>query len=139
MPSSGEKVKALQREWASFTSRGVQPSGQRVRRRKGKRFPRGRRTPEEAFRRPILEALVELGGSAPLREVLKRVEGKMASTLTPHDREPLPSDPKTLRWKNTAQWCRNTLVREGLMKGDSPHGLWEISEAGREWLRQNAG
>ncbi len=31
-------------------------------------------------------------------------------------------------------WCRYTLREEGLLKADSPHGLWEISDKGREWL-----
>lgn len=92
------------------------------------------RTPEDAFRRPILETLVELGGGAPIGEVLKRVEQKMKGALNQYDYEPLPSDPRSPRWRNTAQWCRNTLVREGLMKSDSPYGVWEISDEGRRWL-----
>ena len=87
---------------------------------------------EEAFRRPILEVLVDLGGSAPVGEVLERVGIKMKSVLNQYDREPLLSDPCSVHWKNTTQWCRNTLVREGLMKNDSPHGVWEISDVGRK-------
>ncbi len=129
-----EKVKALQHEWA-----GLAVGGLKVRRPKSRRIAKGRlerglRTPEEAFRRPILEALAELGGSASIGEVLERVGAKMKSVLNQYDREPLASDPRSARWKNTAQWCRNTLVREGLMKSDSPHGVWEISDAGRKWL-----
>ncbi|MEW6526392.1 MAG: winged helix-turn-helix domain-containing protein [Spirochaetota bacterium] len=101
-------------------------------------MPRGLRTPEDAFRRPILEALVELGGKASLSEVLDLVGTKMRSKLTRYDHEPLPSDPKSIRWRNTAQWCRNTLVREGLMKSDSPHGIWEITEAGKKWLKHES-
>lgn len=86
------------------------------------------------FRRPILEALVELTGKAPIGEVLDRVGKKMKAILTKHDFEPLPSDPQSIRWRNTAQWCRNSLVREGLIKANSPHGIWEISEAGRNAL-----
>lgn len=67
-------------------------------------------------------------------EVLSRVEQKMKDVLNEYDREPLPSDPRAVRWRNTAQWCRNTLVREGLMKDDSPYGIWEISEQGHKWL-----
>lgn len=129
-----EKVKALQREWVSLTAAGFKMSPRKSRRTAKGRLQRGLRTPEEAFRRPILEALVELGGSAPIDKVLKQVETKMAGILKPCDREPLPSSPRSVRWKNTAQWCRNTLVREGLMKSDSPRGVWEISDAGREWL-----
>lgn len=129
-----EKVKALQREWASLAAGGLKVRQPKLRRTAKGRLRRGLRTPEEAFRRPILEALVELGGSAPMNEVLERVGAKMSSVLNQYDREPLPSDPRSIRWKNTAQWCRNTLVREGLMKSDSPRGIWEISDAGRKWL-----
>lgn len=130
-----EKVKALQREWGSFHAESAGPRKRRAKRRAKGRLPRGLRTPEDAFRRPILEALVELGGSAPIGEVLERVETKMKHVLNEYDWQPLPSDPKSVRWKNTAQWCRNTLVREGLMKSDSPYGIWEISDAGRKWLK----
>ncbi len=129
-----EKVKALQKEWASFPAQ--KPEHRRARRTSRGRLPRGLRTPEDAFRGPILQALVELGGQAPLGKVLELVEKRMAHALTKHDLEPLPSNPRMIRWRNTAQWCRNSLVREGLMKGDSPYGIWEISEAGREWLER---
>lgn len=129
-----EKVKGLQKEWVELFA-----SEPRARKEKGQlrpraRLPHGLRTPEDAFRRPIMEALVELGGSAPIGEVLSRVEQKMKGVLNEYDREPLPSDPRAVRWRNTAQWCRNELVREGLMKDDSPYGIWEISEQGHKWL-----
>jgi hypothetical protein len=132
-----EKVKALQKEWASLAVR--RPQREAKTRRTGKsRLPRGLRTPEEAFRRPILEALAELGGKATIGEVLDRVGTKMKASLTKHDLQPLPSDPRSIRWRNTAQWCRNTLVREGLMKSDSPYGTWEISEEGRKALQNES-
>ncbi len=34
-------------------------------------------------------------------------------------------------WRNSAQWARNSMVQEGLLKADSPRGVWNISEAGR--------
>lgn len=129
-----EKVKALQREWAALAAGGLKARQSKPRQTAKARLGRGLRTPEEAFRRPILEALVELGGSAAIGEVLERAGAKTKDLLNPYDHEPLPSEPRSVRWKNTAQWCRNTLVREGLMKSDSPHGVWEISEAGRKWL-----
>lgn len=129
-----EKVKALQREWTGLAARGLKVRQQKPRRTAKGRLERGLRTPEEAFRRPILEALAELNGSATVGEVLSRVEQTMKDVLNEYDREPLPSDPRTVRWKNTAQWCRNTLVGEGLIENDSPHGVWEISEQGYKWL-----
>ncbi|MER3399309.1 MAG: hypothetical protein C4316_12440 [Chloroflexota bacterium] len=129
-----EKVKGLQKEWVGLFASKPRARKGKGRRKSRARLPRGLRTPEDAFRRPILETLVELGGSAPIGEVLNRVEQKMKGVLDQYDYEPLPSDPRSPRWRNTAQWCRNTLVREGLMKSDSPYGVWEISDEGRRWL-----
>jgi hypothetical protein len=131
-----ERVKALQSEWAGLLSGGLNARVRTGRRQSRGRLPRGLRTPEDAFRRPILESLVEPGGSAPIADVLARVEQKMRRVLNSYDRQPLPSDRRSVRWKNTAQWCRNTLVREGLMRSNSPHGVWEISDKGRRWLQQ---
>ncbi|MCS7305835.1 MAG: winged helix-turn-helix domain-containing protein [Thermoguttaceae bacterium] len=132
------KVRDLQKEWQRLAAgRFVRAQGARTRRTR-ERLPRGLRTPEDAFRRPILEALSELGGQAPMNKVLDLVEQKMKSILNQYDKQPLPSDPRTLRWRNTAQWCRNTLVREGLLKEDSPHGVWELTEAGRAELNKQS-
>jgi uncharacterized protein YukE len=128
----GEKVKVLQREWAGLAAGGLKVGQRKLQRTSKERLERKLCTPKEAFRRPILEALVELGGSASIGEVLERVGARMNSVLNQYDREPLASGP--VRWKNTAQWCRNTLVQEGLMKSNSPRGVWEISDAGRKWL-----
>lgn len=77
-----------------------------------KKLKKDLRTPEDEFRIPILEALVELGGKAEMKEVLKKVEEKMKHKLNQHDHEGLPSNPSLKRWEKTAQWCRNTLVNE---------------------------
>jgi len=130
-----EKVKALQKEWISITSKTHLRKGRRGH-TATKHLPKGLRTPEEAFRIPILEALIELGGKGTLREVLNLVEKKMRSVLTKYDYKPLSSDPKSIRWCNTAQWCRNSLVREGLMMADSPRGVWEISESGEVFVQE---
>ncbi len=99
------------------------------------KLKRGLRTSEDAFRIPILEALVELGGSASMSQVLELVEKKMKDRLNEYDYQILPSN-NTIRWKNTAQWCRNTMVQEGLLKSDSPRGIWEITEKGVEYLKK---
>lgn len=133
-----DRVKALQKEWNTlFASQETVVKRQKAR-KKRERLQRGLRTPEDAFRLPILETLEELGGRGTVAEVLERVEAKMKSNLNRCDYEPLPSS-GVIRWRNTAQWCRNTLVKEGLMKSDSPRGIWEISEKGREFLRNRSG
>ncbi|MBA7602975.1 hypothetical protein ES703_10072 [subsurface metagenome] len=96
---------------------------------KGKKLRKGLKTPQQAYRRPILEALYELGGSASVDNVLEVVEKKMKSLLTAVDYEKLPSS-ADIRWRNTAQWERFILVKEGLLKPESPQGVWELSDKG---------
>ena len=134
-----DKVSTLRDEWFSVwdlgteETDGTQQADSLFRRNLG-RLPRGIRTPESAFTKPILEALVELGGSAPVSNVLDLVGPKLKKQLKDVDYQPLPSDPNTLRWSNTAQWARNNLAKQGLLSNDSPRGIWEISEKGRRWL-----
>ncbi len=129
-----EKIRALQEEWTRLLSGNLRKERKKVRRKIKRRLSHGLCTTEKAFRRPILEALVELGGSAPANTVLDRVEQKMKPVLNEYDYQRIPSDPKLERWRKAAQWCRYTLVKEGLMRSDSPRGIWEISEAGRKEL-----
>jgi len=128
-----EKVKALQKEWKLIFKGKIR---RKPRKRVSGKLKRGLRTPEDSFRKPILESLVELGGSAKMSNILNLVEKKLKGRLTKYDYEPLPSDKKTIRWKNTAQWCRHSLVKEGLMKSGSPWGIWEITEKGRKLLKE---
>ena len=126
------KVRTLEREWDSvfrpaIPSRANRPASKTP----GGKLQRGLRTPEEAYRVPILETLIELGGSAPISKVLSRVEAKMKNTLNQYDRQALASNPNTSRWANSAQWCRNTLVSEGLLVSGSRYGIWEISPNGK--------
>jgi hypothetical protein len=96
---------------------------------------RGLRTPEAAFVLPILRAIEELGGSASMQQVLEKVGAAMKDQFKDVDHQSLSSDPTRPRWNNTAQWARNTMVQEGLLKKDSPRGTWEITAAGRARLK----
>lgn len=96
-----------------------------------------RRTSQEQYRLPILRALVDLGGSADVAHVIRRVDEEMRAALTPHDREDIRSG--MVRWEKAANWERFDMVREGLLKADSPRGVWEISEKGRRHLEQRGG
>lgn len=93
------------------------------------RIPRGTKTPQQLFKEPILKALYELGGSAECSEVLNRVGALMRGKLNEVDYQTL-SDGKTLRWRKTAQWERNEMTNEGLIKKGSPRGIWELTAKG---------
>jgi len=130
-----EKVKALQREWQTIFS-DIIPIQAREKQVKG-RLKKGLRTPEEQFIIPILESIIELGGKAEVRDVLKLVHDKMKGVLNSYDYEPLPSNPKQKRWENTAQWARCTMVNEGLLAKDSPWGVWEVTDKGKKFYEEN--
>lgn len=120
-----QKVQDLQNEW--FHPGPV------------KRLPRVKknvegRTPQEAFRIPILEALVYLGGEAHCQKVKERIHHVMGKQLTETDRETY-SDGKTIRWENSVHWERQTLVNEGLLYPSKKIGIWEITPAGRDALK----
>lgn len=102
--------------------------------------PRGdvKRTPQEAFRLPILRVLAQLGGRAKKLEVIERVYNMMKSQLTADDLKPLAVN-RDARWFNTASWERQNMTHEGLLAKGSPRGIWEITEQGREYLRQHEG
>jgi restriction system protein len=98
--------------------------------------PRVVRTHEAEFYEPILLVLVQRGGRAHIRDVLVDLEAMLGRRFTEDDKLPIPSDPKQLRWENTAAWARNELRRIGHITSDSPTGIWEISTAGRDWLKR---
>jgi restriction endonuclease Mrr len=135
MTAFRERVNDLQKEWGNIFATITPRKRRRKRSRKAtERLERGLRTREDAFRVPILQALVQLGGSAPVTEVMNKVSDLMKNQLNEYDRSSLPSTPASPRWRNTAQWARNAMVREGLLASDSPRGTWEITEEGERWL-----
>jgi len=75
-----------------------------------------RRLPMREYELPLLESLEERGGSAPAKEVITA---------------------GAVRWENRVQWLRLRLVERGLLKKDSPWGIWELSKAGREYLHES--
>lgn len=134
-----DKVALLKKEWEGFAVLEVDEDDQeaaRIQRQNLGRLQRGMRTPEEAYYKPILQVLSEMGGMGKVALVLDRVGRMMKDTLKPCDYEPLSSSPDNPRWRNAAQWARNSMVIEGLLKNDSPRGMWEISEKGKTFLSQ---
>lgn len=100
------------------------------------RKKKGEITPHEVFCRPILEALAEMGGRGRAKAVLDRVGSMMKDVLQSNDYARVPSAGKQLRWRVSAMFARNVMANnDGRMKDSSPYGVWEISDAGRSWLK----
>ena len=97
---------------------------------------KGEITPHTEYYRAILEVLVEMGGSGKTKLVLDRVGEKMKNILKPTDYETHKSNEKQIRWRNSAQWARNTMVNDDGRMKETPNGIWEISDKGRKWLKE---
>ena len=73
----------------------------------------------------LVESLRELGGSGSTQEVLEAMGQKMEGRFLPGDLEPCAYD--KLKWRNNARWARSLLVKQGVLKKNSPHGIWELA------------
>ncbi|MFN3699044.1 MAG: winged helix-turn-helix domain-containing protein [Dictyoglomus sp.] len=100
-----------------------------------KKLPKGLVTPREKYYLPILESLYELGGKGTVKEVLDKVQEKMKDILSEYDYGILQSG--SIRWSKNAQWARLDLVHKGLLKRNSPLGIWELSEEGYKFLMEH--
>jgi len=132
-----DKIASLRTEWdalAAVADREEDDETKAERRNLG-RLRKGTRTPDKAFRIPILKVLTEMGGSGKVGDILDRLGKAMKPVLKDVDYQPLASDPNNLRWRNTAQWARNSMVKDGLLKADSPRGVWEVSDTGKSYLK----
>ena len=85
--------------------------------------------PQKEFRIPLLMTLLKFGGKAQAKDVRSLLGPIMVPRLVEGDYESVSTgDP---RWWNAACWERSDLVKEGLMRGDSERGVWEVSEEGK--------
>jgi hypothetical protein len=129
-----KELENLRENWDHILN-DVAPQKTKSSSKKRKHLSPGLKTPENAFRIPILKALEKLGGSGATQEVVDVVGTIMDNELNEYDRE-LLQDSRTQRWRNSAQWERATMVEEGLLKDSSPRGIWEISNEGRVYLEE---
>lgn len=132
LAQEAQQIEVLIQEVESLRSRWREPRYQP--KPPSPRPSRGELTPYSDYEIPILQALVQLGGRAPVQDVLKVVYEIMKDRLKPKDLE-RPSG-RDIRWRNRAQRMRKRLCIRGYLRDDSPYGIWEISEEGREYLKQ---
>lgn len=98
------------------------------------RAPKGSLLDEREYWRPILQVLANSpNGAAPARDVIAQVGSMLDDKLKPLDKEELASG--GLRWQTRAMFARFRMKEGGLLKHGSPRGIWEISDRGREALK----
>jgi len=88
------------------------------------RLRRGQLTPQSVLRKAIIEGLEQMGGSGQVRDVLSRVYDSLKERFTAADLSRNKSG--DVRWRNRCQWERFQMIQEGLLRDDSPRGVWEL-------------
>ena len=73
-------------------------------------------------------------GQARTSEAIAEFDRRLGDLVLPQHRE-LTSTGK-LKWAHDVAWSRQALVNAGLM-GSGGRGVWTITEAGRDWLRDH--
>ena len=99
------------------------------------RANKGERVPQVEFRLPILKVLKQMGGSGRTKDVIDNIYPLMKNNFTKKDLENVPSRNEP-RWRNEAMWERNSMVQDGLLSHNSPHGIWEITPEGIKYLNK---
>ena len=126
------QLEALRDSWSSLVGEG-EPREAPGPTYAGARAARGAKTPGGAFTVPVLQVLEAAGGRAAAAQVEDSVGEAMAVQLNEVDRARVRSG--GVRWRVTLRWACHHMKREGLLAGDAPRGIWEISEEGRGYLR----
>ena len=92
---------------------------------------RSSRFSQKEIRILLLEALYGLGVDASARQVQLSIKRVLGPTLTEDDCEIVSNG--NPRWWNAVCNVRNDLCTEGLLRGDSERGVWELSKQGRDF------
>jgi len=104
--------------------------------RKHQRTPRGHLTPHPVLRDVLYKVLIEKGGSAQRRDVLEEFGRILAGRFTQADL--VTTQTGEMKWENRVSWERQNMVIEGLLRNDSPYGVWALSEKGYAEARSAA-
>lgn len=94
--------------------------------------PRGKRsklpkTPQKVLREHIIQALRHLGGRARVPDVIQQMRLQLEGKLLPGDMVWRDATNEAA-WENNAKWERFQMVQDGLLRRESPRGVWELGE-----------
>jgi hypothetical protein len=147
----GKRVEDVNRAWAQL--KGIRDNSsskvqqivsqnfqQIVSRRFFGRESIGETIPQTDYFRPVLSALIEVGGRGKAKQIIDRVGEMLNSRLKPKDfKQHLSDGRREARWRVNARYARKQMVDNyGYMEKGSPAGIWEISAAGRIWMDRNS-
>ena len=88
--------------------------------------PNGPRTERAVLRKEIVRALEVLGGAGSPMQVIAEIDKRLAGKLFPCDMV-ICSDGKPA-WHGNTRDERTKMVKEGILKSNSPLGIWELTK-----------
>jgi hypothetical protein len=74
----------------------------------------------------IIYTLNSLGGRAHASEVINQIKIHFGHKFTNDEMEELNSG--EIRWTKKVNWARYEMAQAGILRNDSPRGIWEIEE-----------
>ncbi len=90
----------------------------------------------QTIKKPILQALINLGGSAKRKDLLAEIESLIEGELTETDLKTIPSNEKLAVWKSIAIHTLQNLKNENLVSNNEGKGNWQITKEGKEFLEE---
>jgi hypothetical protein len=101
-------------------------------RKRRRHYSRGAIVPEKDYVFLVLHALAAAGGRADRQRITDAVYPHVADRLRDYDRAPRAGTKACEpRWEHRVGVVRLKLRIAGLMRDDSPNGVWEITDEGR--------
>jgi hypothetical protein len=76
----------------------------------------------------IVCALNRMGGKGRASDVYLSVMKQRLGSFRPSDSRKVPSGDR--RWKLNCRWARKKMIAMGLIKNNSPRGIWELNYSG---------
>lgn len=102
------------------------PKGRKRRNDNDSPVRHGRLTPRNTLIRAIVQVMEQMGNSGSNKEIHQKLELVLADVLTPEDYD-LDSSGR-ITWYHQVDWARMYMVKIGMMRNDSPRGVWELSK-----------
>jgi len=96
---------------------------------------KGDKTPQWAYRKPILRALKKLGGKGARTQVLEEIEAAIGDRFTKADKAKIKSG--AVRWQKTLEYEILQMRMERLLRPvpETARGVWALTEKGQEAAR----
>ena len=86
----------------------------------------GPRIETSVLRKEIIRALEVLGGAGSPKQVIAEIDKRLAGKLSPCEMS--THSYGGIAWHHSTRKERGKMIKEGILKNDSPKGIWELNK-----------